>query len=206
MKLSSQTTNQSPWHRERANKLHRICSSIAGRHARGERLRRLFSWFAWYYKGHNYRGDPSRPLNFSKQTFERAFSLWRKGGQVAAALLPQYKPRRSAITAPVLIRFIEVSGRQQLPSMKSAWEKFAKRGGNSGCGRRSNKPVKFSYGIARYYFPAAKFSRLQEQLETIDHAQKTLARLRLGFQAEIITRLPERAPRRRVKQDLEFDI
>ena len=161
---------------------------------------------AKYHNGRAFKCDPKRRLSLSEQTLRRTFARWKLDGEVPSAFWIQYKHRPSALTAPVLIRFIEFSARQQFPSMKSAWEKFSTRGGNCGCGRRSNKPVIISYGMARYYFPAAKFSKLQEQLEKIDQAQNTLAWLRLEFQAEIITLLPERAPRRRVKKESDFQI
>jgi hypothetical protein len=194
------------WQIERAKKLHRACVSVQTRLAHGERKRKAFRRVAKYHNGRAFKCDPKRRLSLSEQTLRRTFARWKLDGEVLSAFWIQYKHRPSALTAPVLIRFIEFSARQQFPSMKSAWEKFSTRGGNFGCGRRSYKPVKFSYGMARYYFPAAKFSKLQEQLEKIDQAQNTLAWLRLEFQAEIITLLPERAPRRRVKKESDFQI
>jgi hypothetical protein len=186
--------------------LHRACNSVQTRLNRGERKRKAFRRVAKYHNGRAFKCDPRRRLSLSEGTLRRLFAKWKRVGEVPSAFWIQYKPRRSTITAPVLIRFIDFSARQQFPSMKSAWEKFSARGGNFGCGRRSNKPVKISYGMARYYFPAAKFHKLQEQLEKIDQAQDTLAWLRLDFQAEIITLLPERPPRRRVKKESDFQI
>ena len=207
MKLSLQTTSQIPaWQAERERKLHRACLSVQAAIQRGEQKVRFIRRVARRYNNRNFRSDPARRMALTAGTLLRLFRVWQKNGEVPSAFRLNYAKRSPAITAPVMIRFIEFSARQQFPSMKSAWQKFSARGGNFGCGRRSNKPFKISYGMARYYFPAAKFHKLQEQLEKIDQAQDTLAWLRLDFQAEIITLLPERAPRRRVKKKSDFQI
>src|ERR1039458_8584455 len=203
---SLQNKNQIPWHRELANKLQSACKSVQTRISRGERKQKAFRRVAKYHDGRSFKGDPKRHLSLSEGTLRHLFAKWKRGGEVPSAFRFRYQPRRSAITAPVLIRFIDYSARQQFPSMKSAWQKFSTRGGNYGCGRRSNKPLKITYGMARYFFPAAKYSQLQEQLEKIDQAQDTLAGRRLDFQAEIITLLSARPPRRRVKKESDFQI
>jgi hypothetical protein len=194
------------WQIERERKLHRACLSVQAAIQRGEQKLRFIRRVARRCNNRNFRSDPARRMALTAGTLLRLFRVWQKNGEVPSAFRLNYTKRSPIITAPVLIRFIEFSTRQQFPSMKSAWQKFSARGGNFGCGRRSNKPVKISYGMARYYFPAAKFSKLQEQLEKIAQAQNTLAWLRLDFQAEIITLLPERAPRRRVKKESDFQI
>ncbi len=191
---------------ERANRLHRICGSIAARAARGEKKRRLIHWFAWYSRGRCYKCDPSRQLRFSISTIQRAFYLWKKGGQVAAALLQHYKPRRPAIPAAVLVRFAEFCGSQPLPSIKAAWLKFAARGGSFGRGLHASKPLKISYGQLRYNLPAADFYLIQAQLKAIQTAQTKLAQERLRIVADIRRRLPDRLPRRRVKKELLWEI
>jgi hypothetical protein len=202
-----QTSKSIPaWQIERERKLHRACLSVQAAIQRGEQKLRFIRRVARRYNNRNFKSDPARRMALTAGTLLRLFRVWQKNGEVPSAFRLNYAKRSPAITAPVLIRFIDFSARQQFLSMKSAWEKFSARGGNFGCGRRSNKPVKLSYEMARYYFPAAKFHKLQEQLGNIDQAQNTLACLRLDFQAEIIALLPERAPRRRVKKEADFQI
>lgn len=193
------------WHRERATRLHRICSSIAARSARGEKRKKIIRRFVWTYKNRNYKCDARRPLNFSTGAISRAFYIWRRNGQVAAALLPQYKPRQPALTAPILIRLTNFCASQRFETMKAAWERFSARGGNRGFGRRARKRLKISYGQVRYYFPASNFYQLQGQLKAASTAQKNLGALRLQIIAQIRERLPDYAPRRR-NRELDFQI
>jgi hypothetical protein len=162
------------WHRERAERLHRICNSIASRSSRGERKRKIIQWFVWRYKSRCYKCEPSLPLNITRSAIERSLRIWKRGGQVAAALLPQYKPRQSVFTAPMLIRFVNYISSEPQPTMKAAWKRFTARGGNFGCGRRAGKPLKISYGQLRYNFPAAIFREIRAQHKAIETAQATL--------------------------------
>jgi hypothetical protein len=194
------------WHRERALRLHRICTSIITRAERGEKKRKLVQWFVWYWKGRSYKCDPRRQLEFSTSTIQRALTIWNRGGQVAAALLPRYTPRRSVFTAPILIRFVNFITARPQPSMKAAWQKFAARGGNFGCGRRSGKPLKITYGQLHYNFPAAVFREIRAQHRAIETAQSKLDEARFKAIADIVARFPARPPRRRVKRETNFEI
>lgn len=194
------------WQRERAERLHRICSSIAVRHAHGEKKRKLIQWFAWYWKDRFYRCEPARPLRFTKSTIERALRIWKRGGQVAAALVPQYQPRRSVFTAPMLVRFVNYISSHPQPTMKAAWEKFAARGGNSGYGRRAGRPLKISYGQLQYNFSAAIFREIRAQHKAIEAAQARLQETRFKAIANITNLFPDRLPRRRVKREITFEI
>jgi len=200
------TQNPNQWQAERAKRLHRICGSIAARLARGEKKHKLIQWFVWYWKGRCYKCDPTRPLAFSKSTIERAFYLWKKGGRVAAALLPQYKPRQPAIPAPILVRLAAFCASQPLPSLKSAWQKFSARGGSFGRGQHASKPLKISYGQLCYNFPAADFYLIQAQIKAEETARINKAKLLCKVIADIRCRLPERPPRRRVRRETEYEI
>ncbi|HTX21463.1 MAG TPA: hypothetical protein VMD27_06365 [Candidatus Aquilonibacter sp.] len=200
-------SNQIPaWQRERAARLHRICSSISTRAMRGEKRRKLVQWFVRYWNGRFYKCDPRRPLKFSASTILRALRIWKRGGQVAAALLPQYKPRRSVFTAPILIRFINFIAIHPQPSMKAAWKEFSRRGGNFGSGRRSGKPLKISYGQLRYAFSAETFNEIRAQHKAIETADARLDEARFNAIAEITARFPARPPRRRVRRETNFEI
>ena len=206
MKILPAASKIPDWHHERALRLHRICNSVTTRAARGERKRKLVQWFAWYWAGRFFTCDRRRPLNFTISTIHRALRIWKRGGQVAAALLPRYTPRRSVFTAPILIRFVNFIASHPQPSMKEAWRKFTRRGGNFGPGRRAGKPLKISYGQLRYAFPAAKFLRLRAQQKAMEAAQVNADALQQGFIAEICERFPIRPPRRRVKREADFQI
>jgi hypothetical protein len=208
MSLLQKTSQTIPvWHRERAERLHRICVSISTRTARGKgKQRKLIQWFAWYWKDRCYKCEPSRPLRFTQSTIKRALRCWQRGGQIAAVLLPQYKPRRSVFTAPMLIRFVDYIARQPQPTLKTAWEKFAARGGNFGFGRRADKPLKISYGQLQYNFPAAVFGAIRAQHKAMETAQAKLSQLQFKAVAEITNKFPARPPRRRVKRETDFQI
>ena len=206
MKTLHASNSISAWHRERAERLHRICNSIASRSSRGDRKRKIIQWFVWRYKSRCHKCEPSRPLKITRSAIERALRIWKRGGQVAAVLLPQYKPRRSVFTAPMLIRFVDFIARQPEPNLKTAWEKFAARGGNFGCGRRSGKPLKISYGQLQYNFPGAISREIRAQHKAIETAQATLDETRFKAIADITSRFPARPPRRRIKRETDFQI
>ena len=194
------------WHRERAERLHRICNSITSCSSRGERKRKIIQWFVWRYKSRFYKCEPSRPLNFTRSTIERALRIWKRGGQVAAALLPQYKPRRSVFTAPMLIRFVNYISSQPQPTMKAAWKGFTARGGNFGCGRRAGRPLKITCGQLRYNFPAGTFREIRAQHKAIETAQARLDGTRFKAIADITNLFPARPPRYRMKRETDFQI
>ena len=119
MKLSLQTTKQIPaWQAELANKLHRACVSVQTRLNHGERKRNAFLRVAKYHNGRSFKCDPKHRLSLSEQTLRRAFARWKRGGEVPSAFRFRYQPRRTALTAPILVRFVEYSASQQFPSMK----------------------------------------------------------------------------------------
>jgi hypothetical protein len=194
------------WQIERANRLHRICSSITTRTARGQNKRKLVQWFAWYWKCRSYKCDPSRPLHFSVGVINRALRTWEHGGQVPSALLLKYTPRRSVFTSPMLVRFVNFIANCPQPSMKEAWRKFARRGGNFGPGRRAGKPLKITYGQLQYSFPAANFYLLRAQQRAMETAQANADALQRKFIAEICEWFPDRPPRRRIKRETDFSI
>jgi len=172
----------------------------------GERSQKSFRRVAKYYDGRSFKCNPKRHLSLSEQTLRRAFARWKHGGELPAAFRIDYQPRRPAITAPVLVRFTNYCASQQLPSVKSAWQKFSARGGSFGRGQHASKPLKISYGQLRYHFPAADFYLMQGELKAIQAAQTKLAQLRLKVMADIRRRLPDRPPRRRVKKELHWEI
>ena len=194
------------WQRERATRLHRICTSISTRAARGEKKRKLIRWFVWYWKGRCYKCDPRRKMKISTGTIQRALRNWKRGGQVAAALLPQYTLRRSVFTAPILVRFVNFIAARPQPSLKAAWDKFASRGGNFGCGRRSGRPLKISYCQLQYNFSTAVFREIRAQHRAIETAQSKLDEARFKAVAEVCERFPARPPSRRVKRETDFQI
>lgn len=186
--------------------LHRACRSVQMRINHGERSQKSFRRVAKYYDGRSFKCNPKRHLSLSEQTLRRAFARWKHGGELPAAFRIDYQPRRPAITAPVLVRFTNYCASQQLPSVKSAWQKFSARGGSFGRGQHASKPLKISYGQLRYHFPAADFYLMQGELKAIQAAQTKLAQLRLKVMADIRRRLPDRPPRRRVKKELHWEI
>jgi hypothetical protein len=204
---SLQIKNQIPaWQAERASKLHRACRSVQTRISRGERKRKAFRRVSKYNNGRAFKCDPKHHLSLSEQTLRRAVARWKRGGEVPSAFHFRYQPRRTALTAPVLVRFAGFSASTPMPSVRAAWQKFSARGGSFGRGQRAGKPLKISYGQLCYHFPAAGFYLMQGELKVIQAAQTKLAQLRLRVVADIRRRLPDRLPRRRVKREIYFQI
>jgi hypothetical protein len=194
------------WQMEQARKIHRACLCVQAAAARGEKISKYIRRTARRYNGRKLKSDSERLLQLSAQTLRRHFGVWKRGGQVAAALLPRYTPRRSVFTAPILIRFVNFITSRPQPSMQEAWREFAKRGGNFGPGRRAGKPLKITYGQLQYSFPAAKFYLLRAQEKAMETAQANADALQQKFIAEICERFPARPPRRRVKRETDFQI
>lgn len=194
------------WHGERAALLDRACRSVQKRTSRGEKIFKVIRRVARKYNGRRFKSDPSRRLKLSEKTLWRVFAVWKRGGELPAAFRLNYQPRRSVLTAPILIRFINLASNQKFSSMKSAWEAFTARRGSFGRGQHSKKPLKVSYSEARRFLPAAKFRQLQQPTNAIDQAETNRGELRARFIAEIRERLPERPPRRRVKKELHWEI
>jgi hypothetical protein len=106
----------------------------------------------------------------------------------------------------LLIRFLEFCASKRLRSLKAAWQEFSARPGVFARGRRAARPPQITYGVLRYHLNACRFYEFQAQLKTIESAQMVLAALRVQSVAEIRARLPDRAPRRRVKRENDFQI
>lgn len=207
MKSFLQPSKQIPdWQAERTALLHRACRSVQTRINHGERKWRAFRRVATYHAGRSFKCDPKRRMSLSEHTLRRVFAKWNRGGQVPSVFHIHYQPRRPAIPAPVLVRFANFCAAIRQPSMKVAWEKFSARGGSFGRGQHASNPLKISYGMLCYNFPAADFYLMQRELKMIQAAQIRLAHLRLKIIADIRGRLPDRPPRRRVKKEGDFQI
>lgn len=207
MKLTLHPTIQIPaWQAERANKLHRACNSVQSRLNRGERKRKAFRRVSKFHNGRAFKCDPKHRLSLSEQTLRRAFARWKRGGEVPSAFRFRYQPRRTALTAPLLVRFANFCASIPLRSMKSAWKKFSARGGSFGRGQHASRPLKISYGQLCYHFQATDFYLIQRELQVIQAAQTKLAQLRLKVVGDIRRRLPDRPLPMRVKREINFQI
>ena len=195
--MNSSSQNSTPaWQVERAQRLQRACRSIETRLARGEQNRRAFRRVAKYQHGRPFRCDPSRTMRLSEGTLRYLFPRWKNGGKVSAAFQLHYRPRISAIPAPVLVCFAEFCANNRLRSLASAWAQFSKSV------RIAGKPLQFTYYQVRYEFTAANFYLLQHHVAALRTAQTVLAKQRLDIISKIRSRLPDRRPRQRVKREI----
>ena len=83
--------------------------------------------------------------------------------------------------------------------VKEAWQKFSRIRGNFTAKR-------ISYGQVCYSFRAAEFYLMQSELKAIETAQARLNKIKFKVITDITNRLPVRAPRRRVRREITFEI
>lgn len=204
--LGLREISSSDWQREREQILHRACQGVQMRIVHGEKSRAAFRSIARSRNGRPFRCDSNRRLALAESTFRAHYRKWKRGGEVPAAFRLHYRPRHSVFTAPMLIRFVNFFVNHPHSSMREAWEKFARRGGNAGIGWRAGKPLKISYSRVRYNFPAANFHQVRAHQEVIKTAEKNVAVLQQKLVAEIAVRFPERPPRLRVRRETDFQI
>ena len=84
-------TNPPAWQREHAATLHKICSWIAARQAKGKKLSRSVAFFVRGWNGKPYRTDPNRRLQISQTTLYRVYAQWRTGGSTPSAVRLEYR-------------------------------------------------------------------------------------------------------------------
>ena len=206
MKILPASKSIPAWQTERARKLHRACQSLQAAIARGETKSKALRRVARNFNGRKFKSDPARHMTLSAGSLRRLFKVWQRGGEVPSALIIQYRPRRPAIPAPLLVRFTEFCSSTRHPQMLAAWQKFSARGGSFGRGRHAHKPLKISSGQVRYHFPVAGFYLMQSKLKAIATAQTELAATRLKIIADIRRRLPARAARKPDGKQPEYQI
>jgi hypothetical protein len=194
------------WQTERANKLHRACLSLQQAISCGETKSKALRRVARNFNGRKFKSDPARHMALCAGSLRRLFKVWKRGGEVPSALIIQYRPRRAAIPAPLLVRFTDFCSRTRHPHMLAAWQKFSARGGSFGRGRHAHKPLRISYGQVRYHFPVAGFYLMQSKLKAIATAQTELGATRLGIIADIRRRLPDRTARKPAPAQSDFQI
>ena len=71
-------------------RLARICRCIDTGRARGKRLHKMLTRFAWIWKGRHYKCDPARTIRFRYSTLLRLYCAWRNGGRTPEALAVHY--------------------------------------------------------------------------------------------------------------------
>ena len=187
------------WQTEKANKLQRACHSIQTAIERGQPIQRTIRRVARSLDGRPFKCEPARRLALSSASLRRAWDKWKRSGEVPAAFKLNFRSRPPYGPRPLLIRFVEFCSGNQLPSLKAAWQKFSNR-------RQNARAMGITYGQLCYHFRAADFYLLQAHLKTIETAQAALTNLRFKLIGEITNRLPERAPRRRLKPGTDFQI
>jgi hypothetical protein len=113
-----------PWQRERARRLHRICSSIEQRVEHGQGLLRAVRRFARYYAGRHYRSERQRALQFSAQTILRCYYLWRSKGRTAEALVLKHYGGKQKLNSQHTAELVKVCLDPGVLSVRSAYRKL----------------------------------------------------------------------------------
>ena len=173
------------WQTERANRLHRQFKRVEVALQAGKSVSDALRQFEWYWRGEHYRTDARRRVRFSLSTLRRLFYRWRKGGRLPAALALNFARLQPYVSAPVMVRLVNICTSRRWPSLLAAWNA-------SGLERQ---PI--TYGQAVRYFSAAHFRELQTQLATIESAPRELKRLVNHHTQHLRRRLPARIRRQR---------
>ena len=119
------------WQTERAQLVHDICTDIAARRDKREKLSDCIRLYVRQFNGNPYRCDSSRRLALSAKTLTRAYYLWRRGGEVPSAVRLNYVGR-SKVSAPVVRRFVGVLFSPGVESSRQAFAILqARRAGRS---------------------------------------------------------------------------
>ncbi len=171
------------WQAERAMILQRACLSIQAAVKSGKPIGRTIRRVSRYYHGNPYKCDAGRRLALRPGTLRAIWDVWKREGQRAAFDL-HYKMRRPAVTAPTLIRFVNFCASGRYRSLTAAWKQFAAGGGQA---------ARVSFPEVTFYFPAAWFYLIRQELLAVTAAQGRLNDLRTTMAAHIRQRLPRRA-------------
>lgn len=110
-------------HRERAQRLGRICRCLERGRASGKTLHKMLVKHAWRWRGRFYKADPARPIRFTAGTILRVYYAWRDGGRTPDALALHY--RRGCRKAS-MGQVIELSKLCLAPETKSFSEAYRK--------------------------------------------------------------------------------
>ena len=80
----------SPWQRERVQRLARICRCMDRGAAQGKRVHEMLVWFAWRWKGRQYKCEPTRSIQFGYGTLKMAWYRWKNGGRTPNSIALHY--------------------------------------------------------------------------------------------------------------------
>ena len=190
----------SPWQRERALTLHRICQRIQARIAKGQSRSKAIRTFSRRWNGKPFKVNSARRYALSAGRLYQHYRKWRLTGENPSAFRLHYFPSNRRIPAPVLVRFVELCASREFPSLRAAWQMFCRRGpGNV-------RNPKLGYHSLRWNLPRAGFAALKGQWKTLRQAERQIQMLRLEYTAKIRASVPERLPRRRTKREADFQI
>lgn len=194
------------WQRERAKRLHRICKRIKARVAAGQSLHEAIRTFSRRWNGKALKCDPSRRYALSVARLYQHYRRWRLMGESPACFTLNYFPTNRRIPASVLVRFVEFCTKQEFNSFRAAWSAFCRRGRNAGPGRVNGKKLKLGYHSLYWNLPKGCFAAFKRCWKSIRQSQRQIQVLRIKYTAEIRAHVPDRLPRRRVKQQPDWQI
>jgi hypothetical protein len=197
MKPPRQSSNlTSDWQAERAAKLHRACLSVQAAVQRGEKLGRSLYRVSRRLNGQPYKCDPSRRVALSAITMRRIWDVWRRGGEVPAALRLNYSFANRIVYAPLLIRFVNFCADRDLKNFKAAWAALGQR----------EAGLKISYDTLRRNLPTGCFKEFHRCKQAIRQAQFEIGKLRVRFAAEIQQHWPQKPVHRHRQRKSDFQI
>lgn len=186
-------TNPPAWQREHAATLHKICSWIAARQAKGKKLSRSVAFFVRGWNGKPYRTDPNRRLQISQTTLYRVYAQWRTGGSTPSAVRLEYRATNSKVKTDQLRAFLRLVFLPGTRSAAHAFERFKHR-------RPGARPI--SYAALMRHLPPKTHQQIRAAQKAVIDAEVALAKLRLTIEAQALATLPPP----RARRDPDFQI
>jgi hypothetical protein len=94
----------SPWQKERANRLHRICAAIERKRHEGQTLHEALLYPVRTWNGQDL--NTGKPFRLSRGTLTRLFYHWQKSGRCAECFRLGYRAKKRTLSARNLRDFI----------------------------------------------------------------------------------------------------
>ena len=201
--LFSKTSN-SGWQREHGEIIHQTCLRVKKLVAAGHPIQKTIRRVARGLNGKPFKCDPSRRLKLSPQSLRRWWDIWRRGGEVAAAVRLKFAAFIKPVPVQVLRRFVEYCGQRCHRSLSDAWRSFLARGTRVGRGRGVRMPVEVSDYQLRKYIPTPVFKTLQSALKDVEAAEARLQEVKFAAIQGVLNQVPTRPTRQRAEMNFSI--
>jgi hypothetical protein len=171
------------WQTERLAVLQRACKAIKAAVASGEKISHAIKLQSRRYDGQPFRCDPGRRLRLRPGTLRQLWDKWKKAGETPAVFDLKFSPQSTAMTAPILIRFVHYCAGCPSTSLRAAWLNF--------CATPKDSESLPSYNVLARHFSKLHFHELQKLLAAAHAAKADLEILKHKIIADLRRRMPE---------------